>query len=64
MVRRVAAVEGDELITDDPADASYTVPDGAHPANSDLHVFLRPITIESYYYWHFCSSYIMGMQFL
>lgn len=30
MVRRVAAVEGDELITDDPADASYTVPEGAH----------------------------------
>lgn len=29
MVRRVAAVEGDELITDDPADASYTIPEGA-----------------------------------
>ena len=29
MVRRVAAVEGEELITDDPADASYTIPEGA-----------------------------------
>jgi hypothetical protein len=28
MVRRVAAVEGEELITDDPADGSYTIPEG------------------------------------
>ena len=29
MVRRVAAMEGEELITDDPADGSYTIPEGA-----------------------------------
>ena len=28
MVRRVAAVEGEELVTDDPADGSYTIPAG------------------------------------
>lgn len=28
MVRRVAAVEGEELITDDPVDGSYTIPEG------------------------------------
>ena len=28
MVRRVAAVEGEELVTDDPADGSYTIPEG------------------------------------
>ncbi len=36
MVRRVAAVEGDELITDDPADASFTIPEGVHSACSAL----------------------------
>jgi hypothetical protein len=30
MVRRVAAVEGDELITDDPSDGSYTIPEGLY----------------------------------
>lgn len=30
MVRRVAAVEGDELITDDPTDGSYTIPEGTY----------------------------------
>ena len=28
MVRRVAALEGEELVTDDPADGSYTIPEG------------------------------------
>ena len=28
MVRRVAAIEGEELITDDPAEEAYTIPEG------------------------------------
>ena len=39
MVRRVAAVEGEELVTDDPADGSYTIPEGTSkvlPFRSEL----------------------------
>ncbi len=32
MVRRVAAVEGEELVTDDPADESYIIPEGMYHA--------------------------------
>ncbi len=28
MVRRVAAVEGEDLVTDDPSDGSFTIPEG------------------------------------
>ncbi|EIE23483.1 hypothetical protein COCSUDRAFT_53353 [Coccomyxa subellipsoidea C-169] len=47
MVRRVAAVEGDELITDDPADASFTIPEGRCWVLADNEELKPPDVIDS-----------------
>ena len=41
MVRRVAAVEGEELVTDDPSDSSFTIPEGvaSSACTPDMTVF-------------------------
>ena len=51
LVRRVAAIEGQELVADDPPDTSYTLPAGAALACASSCVRQTPLQL-----WHFLTT--------